>query len=208
MNHDSRANKSAASREVLHEVIALGVSQGKFEIVKTAGDDGDNWRWVDVVTPAGLLFSLSGGSWGKEGSITARVAAIDRDNIRILLSDTPRRNHPVEAACSYARGAATILKDLTRRVIEHPDGIAGAQAVRDTWQARIDARAALRGHVKTLEALGDTFQLDARETYAARGYGSTRGVSDVRVNSEGYVTFDASCQVEQFAAVLHALGSS
>jgi hypothetical protein len=207
MNYDSKAAQSAKSREVLREVTELGVSQGLFTVARKAGDEADPWRWVDVVTPDGLAFSLTGGAWGKEGAITARVGSIDRDAIRVHLSDTTKRGSEVSASCAFARGAAVVLKDLMRRVIANPEGIACAKEVRDTWQARHDEREALRGHIKALEALGFTFDVDARETYSARGHKHGSGIDRLTVNSHGYASFEASCPVERFASALEALGT-
>lgn len=207
-DHDIRKTKSEQSRAVLMEVASLGVAQGLFTVTKSTSDDeGKTWRFVELLTPDGLTFQMSVGSWNKEGAICASIGSIDRDGIKVHLSDTVRRTQDVEASASYARGAAAILKDLMRRVIAHPDGIAGAQAVRDQWEATVARRANLRAHIATLKGLGFDFrEVPERESYSARGYGRVGDTSrSITVYENGHVTFEADCDVARLSGVLALL---
>ncbi|BEP42093.1 hypothetical protein [Variovorax sp. V15] len=205
IDHDPRKTQAQQSREVLAEVVALGVAQGLFTVARTVGEEaGSSWRFVEVLTPDGLAFDLKAGSWNKESAISASVGGIKKDGLKVYLSDTARRKQEVSASCSFTRGSAAILKDLTRRVLAHPDGIAGAQAVRTRWETLVAQRQRLRGHIAALSALGYTFrELPADETYSARAWGpSGTEPRDLTVYENGRVTFEGSCDVSHFAGVI------
>lgn len=204
---DTRQDRNTHACTVLQEVIALGVAAGHFTDITNRGDLNDAWRYVNVLTPAGLAFTFSAGAYDSEGKIKASIGSIARNNIKADVRDTNRRANDVSAACTATRGAAAVLKDLMKRVIDNPEAIETAQAVLNRWNKEAASREALLGHVKALEALGYTFMsISGYETYRAKGYGR-QGLepSCVEVTASGNVRFDVSCDVSQMGDILATL---
>jgi hypothetical protein len=115
-----------------------------------------------------------------------------------------------EASANYTRPAATIAKEFHRRVMTHADTLAVCDEMRERLAQKVSEWEALRAHCATLSALGYTFdRMTVTETYSAKGWRPGTGPHPytVTVHNNGRVTFDASCNVSEFAAVLGALGA-
>lgn len=201
-----------ASRTKLREVVELGQSQGLWTVQDAQHDGiGDDWSFVTVVTPEGLTFSLRGGSWGREGAIGCTVCGIAGPHgVRVGPRDLPSDlRGGSEANASHTRTAAAILADFCRRVIQRPEAVAQATAIRDLLAERLKDRETLRGHMAALESIGYTFdRVGDAESYSASGYlpgGHEAYPYRVTVNRTGAVTFETSCSVEAFPGVLASL---
>jgi hypothetical protein len=207
MNYQQRDAIVAASLVRLDEVLSAGEALGYWKATqRRQPDEGNTWRFGDVVTPDGLTFTLSGGSWGREGQITCSVALINGPHgLRSSPTDVLRyQQAKPEASCSYTRSAEAIAKDLHRRVIASPEGIEVARLVRERLDKLLEQHAALRRHVAALEAMGYEFRrLGQDETYKAAGWhrGDDPSPRDVEVDYTGRVTFSLCVGVETLPAV-------
>ena len=213
MIYSDRQSKESASRAKLAEVVQAGVKLGLWSFESAITPEGsDAWRWVTVKTPSGLSFDLNGGSWGREQMITASVASLKGPHgISVTPRDVMRYNGSAPtASASYTRPAETIAKDLHKRVMLHPEGIACAQALVDRLAAQVESRGTLRGHMDTLELMGYRFdRTDARETYSATGYSNgSKDPRTVKVTAEGRVDFECSTNMETFKAVAALLNKA
>lgn len=207
MNYDHRKTVEAASLVRLEEVLSAGEALGFWKATaRRQPDEGNTWRFGDVVTPDGLTFTLSGGSWGREGQITCGVGYINGPHgLRSGPSDVLRyQQAKPEASCSYTRSAEAIAKDLYRRVVASPEGAEVARLVRDRLDKLLEQHAALRRHVAALEAMGYEFRrMSADETYKAAGWHRGEGPAprDVEVDYTGRVTFSLTVGVETLPAI-------
>jgi hypothetical protein len=195
-DYETRETIAAQSRVTLARVVALGVAQSAWTVIKAPGDAVATF--YTIADAEGLHFTLSGGSWNRESKIGASVAGIDADSIRVYPSDVRAGVAAPDANVSFERPDAAILKDILRRVVQHPDGIAVARAVRQTWEERNQQRARLRAHVAALCKLGASFRLDERTYWSAEGWLSSEGVHKLQVSADGSVQFDASCSLDTF----------
>ena len=213
MNYDARKTNEATSRAKLAEVVHAGVKLGLWAIESSITPEGsDTWRWVTVKTPTGLSFDLNGGSWGREQMISASVANLKGPH---GISVTPRdvlsfNTSAPTASASHTRPAETIAKDLHKRVMQHPEGIACAQALVDRLASQVNSRGTLRGHMDVLALMGYRFdRTDAKETYRATGYNDlSKDPRTVKVTSDGRVDFECSTNMETFKAVAALLNKS
>lgn len=210
MNYTERESKTAASRTKLAEVVKAGEAAGYWKNCSTVEPEGgDAWRWVEVETPAGLRFNLNGGSWGREGAISASVASLKSpEGVKVHASDVLcyQQTAPT-ASASYTRPAATIAKSLFSRVMASPEGVSCAEAMRARLAMLTASRSGLRAHMATLQALGYTFdRVSESETYKADGHKNAPGEPrNIRLYESGRVDFSASVQAENLAAVLDLL---
>lgn len=209
----ARNAAEAASRARLQEVLTLGESRGLFKVTGTQayeGDTGAGWHWAYVTTPEGLQFSFTAGGWNQQNKIGARVHSVER---RGGSSVSPRDVLPYgqtspEAMASSERPAEVILKDLCRRVIQNPEAVAIAKAIKDTAEQIDGAAAVLAEHVKVLEGLGYRFaHHKVGEAYSADGYSTNQNnpARSVKVYATGRVVFETSVPVENMAEVLGSL---
>lgn len=207
MNYEQRNAMVAASLVRLDEVLSVGEALGYWKAAsRHQPEEGDSWRFGDVVTPEGLTFTLSGGSWGREGQITCTVAQINGPHgLRSGPLDVLRyQQAKPEASCSHTRGAESIAKDLHRRVVGSPEGVEVARLVRERLDKLVEQHTALRKHVAALEAMGYEFRrLGQDETYKASGWHRGEGPAprDVEVDYTGRVTFSLCVGVETMPSI-------
>lgn len=208
--------QQATDCAALREVATTGQAQGLWTIRKVYDEAGTDdrsptnpgaWRYVDVTTPDGTPFDLTVNRH-KGAKITARLGQLEAEGHRITTSDLAydlRNMARPEATCAVSRGTAAILKDLTRRVIHHPNAVTMGQAMRDTLAQRLDRAQGLRAHMATLTAMGYDFRhVSDTENHQAKGYKC--GAPQLTVYANGSVSFDASTTVANLPAVLAALG--
>jgi hypothetical protein len=212
---DSRARRNADCA-ILREVATLGQAAGTWTIVKVYDEEGSDdrtpanagaWRYVSVTTPEGTPFDLTV-SRTNAGKIHASLGTLDNGPHRITASDLPydlRNMKRPEANVALTRGAAAILKDITRRVIQHADALTLGAALRATLAQRQQSAQGLRAHMATLTAMGYEFHnVSATETYQAKGYKA--GAPMLTVNAHGDISFDARVHIDNLAATLAAIG--
>ena len=210
---DARAEGRKASQGVLSEVIQLGTDQGLFQMIRSGGE-ADPWRHVTVQTPAGHVFSFMAGSWNKEAKISCTLAEVRSDGLTVRPSEacewlpgSAARETVPEAAVSYSRGAAVVLRELVRRVIKDPAAISLADRVNLRMKRMQEERTGLRAHVAQLASMGYRFPRHKEdETYEATGVNDLDTMPrQVRVTNTGHITFEAQCHVDKFAAIVAAL---
>ena len=213
MTYEARKTNESASLLKLAEVVKAGEKLGLWVFASAITPEGsDAWRWVTVKTPSGLSFDLNGGSWGREQMITASVANLEGPHgIKVTPRDVLRYHEsaPTESA-SHTRPAETIAKDLHKRVMVNPEGVACAQAMVDRLAAQMDSRGTLRGHMDVLALMGYSFDhTDAKETYSATGYNNlSKGPRTVKVTADGRIDFEVSTNMKTFKAVTALLNAS
>lgn len=218
MDYTQRETKNAASRAVLSEVLELGEAAGTFRVIERKASDPDeavkarNVQWATVETPDGCAFSLHAGSWSREGKISASVAYLHKDGIQASPRDVLAYGTTApEAQASHERGAAVVLRELTRRIFQHPEALRVAGLVRDRWAQQAESRNTLAGNIKRMSLLGYS-EPEGRETvrcHSATLYRRTTAGEaapyTVEVDSGGSIRAEVSCSIEQFAAVLNIL---
>lgn len=197
-HHEQREATTQASIAKLKEVVKEGEEQGLWKAEYNRTEGASEWRYVDVRTPDGLLFTLTGGSWGREGEITASVS-LARGPHGLSVSPRDVRGSAPSASVSHTRTAKSIVKDLARRCVHHTDAIDVAIKVRDALALALKQRADLRWHIAALEGVGYKFNSHSEnECYRAEGYRSGKNPRIVTVTYDGKVTFSATVTIDDF----------
>jgi hypothetical protein len=208
MTFDKRQTEQAASRAKLRAVVDLGVSTGVWSVHGTTAhlNDEHSYSWADVVTPDGLTFSLSAGSWSMESKIRASVACLRSD---CGISVTPRDvlGYGVaapEASVSASKTPEQIIKDITRRVLTNPDCVSAATKMRERMASLLESKSSLSAHMATLSTMGFTFNSNKpANTYVVDAWHKL--ISGVKVYENGRVSFDCSVNIADLPAVLALL---
>lgn len=194
------------SNRKLQLVAELGQTLGHWTISKVSKpyeDDTDRtWRFVNIETPTGLIFSLSGGSWNKENKIHASIAHIDKNDIKVSRRDV--MEYGTEAPDAYISKDKTpeqILKDILRRVVNNPECVTIAEKMKQLFIERSNAQNTLSKHVETLKKLGFYF----RESCDGKSYvidGFIAKLGNVRVFSTGAVHVEFTASISDIPAIL------
>lgn len=183
-SYDLRKELSLRSAQVAREVARLGQLQGLWVTIDDTALEGDPTRYfARLITAEGLAFSIQGGTWGHENKVRAGVADARLGAHRVAARGAP------EARVASGRGPEVCLKELTRRVYAHPEGIASAQQALQEVREQAQGACELSTRVEALRALGVSFG-DVRPTdhASARGYHTKLG--RVHVTRDGELTMD------------------
>lgn len=207
----SNINQRETSRELsmakLIEVAKLGETLGHWTIQgKTT--DGEYWRYVTIVTPDGLTFGLSGGTWNKENKIRAHVEGIKiDDNVKAYPSDVLgyRDERPSDAYIGSDKPAATIVKDIMRRVVNNPLCIDVAKKINARIEQLKASQSGLLQHIATMEKMGFTFYNPGTpKTYSVTG--NHKKLYGITVYDNGSVSFETRLPIEKMPALLTLIG--
>lgn len=206
MNYENRKSAEAASIKKLEEVIKLGTQLGYWKALKSQDEEGQKSRFFDVITPDGLTFTLAGGSWGREESITASVGCANGPHgLKVSTSDVRTIGSPNRSASvNYKRDAEDIVKDLHRRVVSNRDAIDLAVKVRDRLALLVKQHSDLRSHIAEMEALGYDFpSVTERDAYSATGWTkSGKQPARIVVSHDGKVSFEYASSIDTFRRLL------
>lgn len=188
----------------LRAVVALGVATGVWSVLKiTAPDEGAYWLWADVVTPDGLVFTLSTSMGAK---LCASVASLRSE---CGVSVAPRDVLPCGVTVPEARVSADktpdkLLHDIQRRVLANPDCLSAATALRERLTTLLASKSRLSAHRAALADMG--FALGTSrpaETYVTDARHKLLG--NVKVYEDGRVSFGCSTDIATLPAVLALL---
>lgn len=176
MDYTKREARTAESRAKLLEVAKAGETLAFWRVIEGTGPtDGESWRWVEVETPDGTRFSLRGGSWGREGAISAALTSIKgAHGIGVAPSDVlGYKEGAHEASASCDRPAEAIAKDFNRRVTAAPEALAVGAKMRERLASQMARRDSLAVHVADLQRMGYVFnQYTPSQAYDAEGWHS------------------------------------
>lgn len=199
MSFTTRNLTREATVAVALEVAQMGVDQGLWTITRPNNPEGCN-GYQQVTDKEGRSYSINGGSWGHEGKVTMSVAYLTDGNYKV--------SHVVshEASVTASRGAAVVLRELKRRVLDNPEAQKEAEKARDDIKGQKANNNALEGLVERVKAMGVPLRdLKAGETWEASGY-LPDTYSRIRVNVKGEATIDAlSIPVDKLPALLALL---
>lgn len=200
MSYTSRQAAMKDSADMAQRVAYLGEAQGLWTITQDRREDHCH-SYIEVKDAGGLTFCIMGGQWALDGKVAMNVAQVREGAF------SAARGTDHEARASVSRGAAAIVKEFTRRVVNNEDARKTARKLLDNVKAQKDAHAQLVAHVETMKAMGvDIREVDPKETYKATGYLGSGSYTRVSVNSAGEVAIDAlSIPVDKLPALLALL---
>lgn len=221
LSYDVRESKNAASRRTLAEVLKLGTDQGLFKVnsQRTGEPDSEDIaahgvQHAEIETADGCAFSLSAGSWNKDGRISCSVAYVHRDGLQSGPRDVLRYNESApDMTVAHERGAAVVLREVNRRMLTNPDALKVAADVRDRLARLFEQRDGLGNNIQRMRDIGYTVPErcanDKSRTCSQTLYrgpkAGARAPHSVEISSEGQVKFDAYVSVEKFARILAIL---
>jgi hypothetical protein len=207
--YEQREDNKKAARQALREVVRLGETLGHWSIERESisGHEFNKGEMMHatIATPEGLQFSLSGGSWNKEGKIGVSIAYLQEGAHKVSPRDVMQYNESApDAYISKDKAPAQIVKDIMRRMVQNPAAVEIARKM----QARMVALKAdsntLQAHIKAMQAHGFKFDNDgSASSYNVRAW--HREFSKCTVNCYGSFDFEASCHVEDVPAILAIL---
>ena len=186
--------------KVALEVAQMGVDHGLWTITRPCSPEAHN-GYQQVTDKAGRVFAIRVViCWGHEGKVTMGVAWIQEGTFSAGGGDS------FEASVTASRGAAVVLRELKRRVLDNPEAQQQADKFRADIEAQKDANGSLLALVERVKAMGVPLRdPKAGETHEASGClpGSH---SRIRVNVRGEATIDAlSIPVDKLPALLALL---
>jgi hypothetical protein len=116
-----------------------------------------------------------------------------------------------EMTAAHERGAAVVLREISRRMLTNPEALQIAAAVRDRLATLFAQRDGLGDNIQRMRDIGYSLperHADKSKTYSQTLYRSFAGEHaphSVEITSEGRVTAQIACSVEEFAQILAIL---